>query len=262
MPQASTLSYPVSALPHIRKISFADLREAVSGGIDDFSAFPSHAIFLCVFYPIAGLILGGVALRYNVVPLLFPLVAGFALVGPFAAVGLYELSRRRERGLDSSWEHAFDVFRSSAKWSVLGLGILLMLLFVAWLAVAQSLYAHVFGDTPPASIGAFVSVLFTTQQGWSLIVWGNLIGLVFAIVALTLGVVSFPLLIDRHVGAAVAMLTSIRAVAANPVMLGAWGLFVAAALVVGSLPFLAGLAVVMPVLGHSSWHLYRRIVET
>lgn len=260
MAHVSYTDIPAAQLPKIRKIGVADLRAALAQGIDDFNSFPSHAIFLCVFYPLAGIFLGGLLLSYNVLPLLFPLVAGFALIGPFAAVGLYELSRRRERGLDSSWHHAFDIFRSPAKWSVFGLGFLLMLLFVAWLAVAQSLYVLTLGEAPPASLGAFVHTLFSTPQGWQLIVWGNLLGLLFAIVSLTVGVISFPLLIDRHVSLPEAMLTSIRAVVANPVTLALWGLFVAVALVAGSIPFLAGLAVVMPVLGHASWHLYRRIV--
>ncbi|MGD0189224.1 MAG: DUF2189 domain-containing protein [Rhizomicrobium sp.] len=261
MPNATSVAYPVSDLPRIRRITLGDLRTAVKSGYDDFSALPSHAIFLCIIYPIAGILLGGIVLRYNVLPLLFPLIAGFALIGPFAAVGLYELSRRRELGLDASWQHAFDVFRSPARWSVFGLGFLLMLLFVAWLGVAQTLYAQTFGDTPPASIGAFAQALFHTQAGWNLILWGNVAGFAFAVVSLCVGVVSFPLLIDRNVGVPVAMLTSIRAVLANPVMLALWGLFVAVSLVVGSLPFLVGLIVVLPVLGHASWHLYRRIVE-
>jgi uncharacterized membrane protein len=261
MANVTSAAYPARDLPRVRKISIADLREALAGGLEDFNALPSHAIFLCVFYPIVGLFLGGIVLQYNVLPLLFPLVAGFALIGPFAAVGLYELSRRRELGLDSSWQHAFDVFRSPAGWSVLGLGVLFMLLLVAWLGVAQWLYTQTFGDTPPASVDAFAHAIFTTPAGESLIVWGNLLGFVFAVAALCVGVVSFPLLIDRNVTIAVAMLTSIRAVLANPVVLAVWGFIVAAALVAGSLPFLVGLAVVMPVLGHASWHLYRRIVE-
>jgi uncharacterized membrane protein len=261
MANIASVTPGTAELPQIRKIDFSDLRDALSEGISDFSAFPSHAIFLCVLYPIVGVFLGGLALQYNVLPLVFPLVAGFALIGPFAAVGLYELSRRREQGLDSSWQHAFDVFRSPAGWSVLMLGVLLMLLFVAWLGVAQSLTVQMLGDTPPASVGAFLHTLFYTPEGWRLIIWGNLLGLLFAIVSLCVGVVSFPLLIDRNVGVPVAILTSIRAVIANPVTLAAWGIFVAVALAAGSALFLAGLAVVMPVLGHASWHLYRRIVQ-
>ena len=261
MAEIISVASDTKELPQIRKIGISDLRDALSEGIDDFGAFPSHAIFLCVLYPIAGIFLAGLALRYNILPLVFPLVAGFALIGPFAAVGLYELSRRREQGLDSSWHHAFDVFRSPAGWSVFLLGVLLMLLFVAWLGVAQSLTVQMLGDTPPASVAAFLHTLFYTPDGWRLIIWGNLLGLLFAIVSLCVGVVSFPLLIDRNVSVPVAMLTSIRAVVANPVTLALWGIFVALALAAGSALFLAGLAVVMPVLGHASWHLYRRIVQ-
>lgn len=247
-------------IPRVRQIAFSDLRSALDDGLADFRAFPSHAVFLCLIYPIVGIFLGGLVLSYYVVPLLFPLVAGFALVGPFAAVGLYELSRRRELGLDSSWQHAFDVFRSPAKWSVFGLGVLLMAIFIAWLLTARWLYHVTMAPLEPQSAGAFVSDLFTTGAGWRMIVWGNIIGFVFAVVALCLSVVSFPLLLDRHVSAAVAMLTSFRAVLQNPLVMAAWGVIVAAALVAGSVPFLLGLAVVMPVLGHATWHLYRRVV--
>jgi uncharacterized membrane protein len=247
-------------LPRVRRIGFSDLRVALDQGLADFREIPSHAVFLCLIYPIVGIFLGGLLLRYYVVPLLFPLVAGFALIGPFAAVGLYELSRRRELGLDSSWQHAFDVLRSPAKWSLLAVGLLLMGLFIAWLLTARWLYHVTMAPLAPQDIGAFARDLFTTAAGWRMIVWGNLIGLAFAIVALCLSVVSFPLLLDRHVNAAVAMLTSFRSVLENPLAMAAWGIIVAAALVVGSIPFLLGLAVVMPILGHATWHLYRRVV--
>lgn len=251
---------PGAELPAIRQIGFSDLRIALESGIADFREMPSHAVFLCLFYPVAGILIGGFLLRYNVVPLLFPLVAGFALVGPFAAVGLYELSRRRELGVDSSWEHAFDVLRSPAKWSILALGVLLMAIFIAWLLTAEWLYCQTLGALGPPDIGAFVRELFTTAAGWKMIVFGNLIGFVFAVLSMSLSVVSFPLLLDRHVSAAVAMLTSVRAALENPATMALWGLTVAAGLVAGSIPFLLGLAVVMPVLGHATWHLYRRVV--
>jgi uncharacterized membrane protein len=247
-------------IPRVRRIGFSDLRIALDGGLEDFRAFPSHAVFLCLIYPIVGIFLGGLLLSYYVVPLFFPLVAGFALIGPFAAVGLYELSRRRELGLDSSWQHAFDVLRSPAKWSVFGLGVLLMAIFIAWLLTARWLYHVTMTPLAPQDAGAFLRDLFTTGAGWRMIVWGNLIGFVFSVVALCLSVVLFPLLLDRDVSAAVAILTSVRAVLENPVVMAGWGIIVAAALVAGSVPFLLGLAVVMPVLGHATWHLYRRVV--
>jgi len=136
-----------------------------------------------------------------------------------------------------------------------------MIVFLIWLMTAQWLYQSLFGYGSPESIGQFLSDILTTSEGWSLIIAGNCIGFLFAVLALTIGVVSFPLLLDRDVGAMVAAHTSVRAVLRNPLMMAAWGLFVAVALVIGSLPFFFGLAIVMPILGHSTWHLYRKVVE-
>src|SRR6266849_5947294 len=166
----------------IRKIGLSDLSEALRLGWEDFKAVPSHAIILCVIYPVLGLVLARTVLGYSVLPLLFPLAADFA---------------RR---------------------------------------------------------------VLTTPQGWWLIVVGCGVGLLFAVVALCISVVSFPLMLDRHAGAADAMVTSLRAVARNPVPMAAWGLIVAVLLVLGSLPLFLGLAVVIPLLGHATWHLYRKVI--
>ncbi len=252
---------PTLAHPTIRKIGLGDLKQALVHGVDDFAAMRSDVVFLCLIYPIVGIVLAGLTLGYATLPMLFPLAAGFALVGPLAAVHLYELSRRREAGLAAAWAHAFDVFHSPSFPSIAALGVALMLLFLAWLATAQTLYQSLFGVyAAPDSIATFVKAVFTTPAGWKLIVFGNAIGFVFAVVAFTISVVSFPLLLDRDVGAAAALMTSVRAVAANPVTMAIWGLIVAGLLVLGSLPFFVGLAVVVPILGHSTWHLYRRVV--
>lgn len=250
-----------AARPAVRSIAPSDLLHALARGLDDFAAMPSHAVFLCVVYPLIGLFLIAMTLGYTMLPLAFPIAAGFALVGPFAAIGLYELSRRREAGLDSSSSHAFDVLHSPSLGAIVALGLLLMALFLIWLAVAQAIYIAFFGYHAPASIGRFLSDVFTTRAGWSLIVVGTAVGFVFAAVVLTVSAVSFPLLLDRDVGAAVAVGTSIRVVAANPATMALWGLIVAALLVAGSLPLFLGLPVVMPVLGHATWHLYRYAVE-
>jgi uncharacterized membrane protein len=251
----------VRTRPIVRTIGVADLKDALARGIADFSAMPTHAVFLCLIYPIVGVVLARLTLGYDLLPLLFPLAAGFALVGPFAAIGFYELSRRREEGLDISWQDAFDVLRSPSRGAIAMLGVLLLTIFAIWIAVAQTIYVANFGYEPAAAIGDFVQQVFATPAGWTLIVVGNLVGFLFAVAALAISVVSFPLLLDRDVGAVEAVLTSLRAVAANPMTMAIWGLIVAVALVAGSLPFFFGLAVVVPILGHSTWHLYRKVVE-
>jgi uncharacterized membrane protein len=244
----------------IRTIHLSDLREALRLGWEDFVAIPSHAIILCVIYPVLGLVLARAAFGYAVIPLLFPLAAGFALVGPFAALGLYELSSRRERGEEASAWDALDVLRSPSFGAMLGLGTLLLALFVTWVATAQAIYVAVFGYGGATGFTDFVQRVFATPEGWWLIVVGCGVGFLFALLALCISVVSFPLMLDRHAGALEAMVTSLRVAGQNPVPIAAWGLIVAALLVAGSLPFFLGLAVVIPLLGHATWHLYRKVI--
>ena len=240
--------------------SGSELRQ-LAKGLEDFRAMPTHVIFLSLIYPIAGLAIARLTFGYEVVPLLYPLVAGFALIGPFAAIGLYELSRRRELGLDTSWKHAFDIVHSPSLRAIGALGLLLVAIFGVWLYVAHAIYVANFGEEEqPAALAEFIHRVFRTPEGHNLIVTGNAVGFLFAALAFALSLVSFPLLLDRNVGMAVAIVTSIKAILRNPLTMALWGLIVAAGLVIGSLPFLFGLAVVMPVLGHSTWHLYRKVV--
>jgi uncharacterized membrane protein len=245
----------------VRKIGLSDLSDALRLGWEDFKAMPSHAIILCVLYPVLGLVLFRMVLGYSVLPLLFPLAAGFALIGPFAALGLYELSRRRERGEEVGAWDAIHVLRAPSFGAMLGLGTLLFTLFVTWIAAADAIYIATFGHAPAASIPDFAARVLTTPEGWTLIIVGCGVGFLFAVVALCVSVVSFPLMLDRHATAIDAIRTSLRAVMKNPVAMAAWGLIVAVLLVIGSLPCFLGLAVVLPVLGHATWHLYRKVVE-
>jgi uncharacterized membrane protein len=245
----------------VRKISFSDLGDALRLGWEDFKAIPTHAVVLCVIYPIIGLVLFRLVRGYSVLPLLFPLAAGFTLIGPFAALGLYELSRRRERGEEAAAWHAMDVLRSPSFGAILGFGTLLFALFVTWIAVADAIYISNFGHAPFASIPNFARRVLTTPEGWTLIIVGCGAGFLFALVVLCISVVSFPLMLDRHATAIDAIRTSLAVVMKNPITMAAWGLIVAVLLAVGALPFFVGLAVVLPVLGHATWHLYRKLVE-
>jgi uncharacterized membrane protein len=245
----------------VRKISLSDLGNALRLGWEDFNAIPTHAIVLCVIYPVLGLVLFRLVIGYSVLPLLFPLAAGFTLIGPFAALGLYELSRRRERGEEAAAWDAMQVLRAPSFGAMLELGILLLVLFGVWIGAANAIYVATFGHAPAATIPDFATRVLNTPEGWSLIIVGCGVGFLFAVVALCVSVVSFPLMLDRHATAIDAIRTSLRAVRENPVPMAAWGLVVAALLAIGSLPFFVGLAVVLPVLGHATWHLYRKVVE-
>src|SRR3982074_1110391 len=260
----TTLAQPAqdsAAGPVIRTIRLSDLHDALRLGWEDFKAVPSHAIILCVISPALRLVRPRTVLGYSVLPLLFPLAAGFALLGPFAALGLYELSRRREHGGQPTAWDAVEVLRSPSFGAMLGLGVLLLALFVTWVATAQAIYVAAFGYESAAAIPDFAKRVLTTPEGWWLIVVGCGVGFLFAVVALCISVVSFPLMLARHAGAADAMVTALRAVVQNPLPMAAWGLIVAVLLVLGSLPFFIGLALVIPLLGHATWHLYRKVIE-
>ncbi len=247
--------------PRVNRLYHKDLQAALRAGWEDFLACRSDAAFVVAIYPIAGLALMATVLRLEELPLLLPLVAGFALLGPVAAVGLYEISRRRETGTSATWADALGVLKSPSIGAISLLGLYMLALFVTWMMTANAIYDATMGPEPPASIRQFLQDLFTTNAGGSMFIIGLLAGSLFAVVALAISVVSFPMLLDRNVGVPVAVVTSARVLLHNPRVILAWGGIVAAGLFLGALPFLLGLIVVMPVLGHATWHLYRRAVS-
>lgn len=258
--QAITEQRPRYAESPVRKIGTPDLVDALAKGVADFNEKPCHLVVLTLVYPLVALLSARLIFGYDVLPLLFPLAAGFALVGPVAAIGLYEISRRREQGLDVAWHHAFGVLRSPALGSIVELTLILTTIFLFWLVTAYGLYVALFGHEPPASLRALVDQICCTPEGWILIVVGNAAGFLFALVVLTISIVSFPLLLDRNVSTSTAMATSVLVVLTNPRATLLWGLIVTVGLVLGSIPFFVGLCVVLPVLGHATWHLYRKAV--
>ncbi|MBN9513884.1 MAG: DUF2189 domain-containing protein [Alphaproteobacteria bacterium] len=249
-----------AAPPTVRRITSTDIKDALSAGWRDFGAVRTDIVFLCLLYPLAGLVISRMAFDYGMLALVFPLIAGFALIAPLFGIGLYEISRRREMGLEARWTNVFSVVRSPNIGSIMVMGLLLLAIFCLWLFAANFIYTVTLGPDAPVSTVAFVRDALTTPAGWTMTVVGIGVGFLFALVVLVIGVVSFPLLLDRHVGVGTAIATSVRAVRMNPGPMALWGLIVAGSLVVGMIPLLVGLAIVLPVLGHATWHLYRKVV--
>lgn len=246
--------------PEVRNMDLSDISAALKDGWEDFKACRSDVMALVLVYPVVGLVLMGIGLHMALLPMLFPLVAGFAILGPVAAVGLYEMSRRREKGEVPHWGHAVAVMGSPGFGALLVMGIYLAALFVIWLLTAAEIHAMTMGAAMPETFSGFLYQLFGTSGGWWMILLGCGVGAAFALVALATSVVSFPLVIDRHVGAPMAVATSIRVLKANPVVVLCWGATVGLLLMLAAIPLLLGFIVVLPVLGHATWHFYRRAV--
>jgi uncharacterized membrane protein len=251
----------LAAPPKVRSIGPHDCISALSEGFDDFLSMPTYPAFVGLFYAVAGIAVAAMSSFTSTLQLVFPLAAGFALIGPFVAIGLYEMSRRRERGLAVRGRDAFAVVRSPALPSILAFGLLLLMIFAAWIFAAELIYTWLYGPNPPAAALPFLSDVLTTNRGWLLIVVGGWVGFCFAALALAISVVSFPLMLDRDVGLVPALEASLGVTRANPLAVALWGLIVALALILGSLPLFLGLALVMPVLGHATWRLYRKAIE-
>ena len=245
----------------VNRISIEDLGIALRRGYGDFLAFRSDVIFVVVLYPVIGICLAWLSFNWDFLPLLFPLMSGFAIIGPVAAVGLYEMSRIRESGQPAVWSDALGVMGSPAVGAMLVLGLYLFALFLTWMLTAYLIYTLTLGPEPPVSAGAFLADVFGTGAGWAMIVIGMAVGFVFAAAALAISIVSVPLLLDRHVGVARAIGTSLKVTRMNPVPVAAWGLIVAVLLAIGTITLFIGLIFVLPILGHATWHLYRRAVS-
>jgi len=252
------------AVAEVRRITDADIRWALREGWADYRERRGELLLLPLIYVAVGALAAFVGFRADLFPLFFPLAAGFALVGPIAAAGFYELARRREAGEPSHWNHFFDPLFGPARWPLIGLAVVLGGLFLCWLWAAGTLYSATLATLGAAAPLEFLGRLFSTPEGLRMVLVGNGVGALFALAALVISAFSFPMAVDvRAQGAAdpiTTIGTSIAVFRRSPVTVLKWGLLVAVLLLVGSIPLFVGLMVVLPVLGYATWHLYTRAV--
>ncbi len=247
--------------PNVRSLGLYDVRAALSLGWQDMMRFRSDVLALVFIYPMIGLALGFLAFEQALLPMLFPLAAGFALLGPVASIGMYEISRQQEDSGTASWGSALAALRGRVVGPVMVLGLFLLGWFMLWMAAAFAIYSMTLGPAMPESTVGFVSDVFTTSAGWMMIFLGMAVGAIFATVVLIVSAIGFPMLIDKPVGLPVAVVTSAKVFDQNRATMLMWGICVAVLLAIATIPVFLGLILVLPWLGHATWHLYRMAVS-
>jgi uncharacterized membrane protein len=245
--------------PVVRQIGRGDVVEALIRGLRDFQSAPRLGLLFGTLYATGGIAilacLGALRMTY----LAYPLAAGFAIIGPFVALGLYEVSRRLERGEAISLASIWKTVKSRRE--IAWMAFVTVFVLVVWMYQVRLLLALFLGNAGSfASIDEFLRVVLTTNEGLIFLAVGNVIGAALSLILFSLTVVSFPLLLERDVDFVTAMITSLRAVAASPLPMLGWAALVAILLILSALPMFLGLIVTLPVLGHTTWHLYRRVV--
>lgn len=246
-----------SLIPDPAQISPAVLREVLALGWRDFRRAPLYGIVFSAVYVLGGMIMYAIFAAAAAEYWFIPIAVGFPILAPFAATGLYEVSRRLEAGLPLSLGAVFSVVFAQKDRQVPSMAMFVLLVFMFWVFIAHTIFALFFGLAPIT--GSTASMLFS-GNGLLMLAVGGAIGGVMAALFYALTLVSLPLLLDREVDFISAMIASFGAVTANPVTLALWAALIAAALFLGMLPLFLGLFVVLPVFGHATWHLYRRLL--
>jgi len=244
----------------VHPFTAADINAAWARGMLDFRAAPAYGLVFGAFYAISGILLILAVWALSLSYLVYPLAAGFALIGPFAAVGLYEVSRRRELGIELSWPAVLGAVIEQRNRQLAWMALVVLSIFIVWMYQAQLLLTLLVGVAPFGSLHEFLRILTTTPEGLVFLLLGNTFGALLSLLLFSVTFISFPLLLDHDVDFVTAMIFSVRAVVLSLVPAFGWAVTIAALLVIASLPFFLGLVFVVPILGHTTWHLYRTIV--
>jgi len=249
-----------AGLPEVRVISVADLRASLLEGAADFARAPAIGLAIGGVFALIGMVVTLALVVWHMPWMIYPFALGFPLIGPFAATGLYEVSRRLEAGRMPDWKTVLAVMWAQRRREVSWMAFAMLFVFWMWMYQIRLLIALILGRMSFATLERFVDVVLTTPQGWVFLAVGHVVGAALSLILFSITVTAIPLLLDREADFVTAMITSVRTVAASPIVMLGWGIVVTLAVIAACLPFFLGLLVVLPVLGHATWHLYRRAV--
>lgn len=243
----------------VNKIDFSDVIDCLGKGIRDFRNDPKYGLAIGGFYALGGMFLLALLYVFNLPYLFYPLLTGFALVAPFTAAGFYEVSRRRERGEGVTWGAVISAMRLCCGKDLAWMAVVTVFSLIVWVDFAVFIYLMFFG-LHAITLSDLITAILTTPAGALFFLIGNFFGAVFALTVFSLTVVSFPLLYDRDVDFVTAMITSVKSVSKNPKAMLIWLFIIGMSFIVSFMTLLIGLFFTLPILGHSTWYLYRRLI--
>lgn len=260
MADTQTISRPVSTMPPVHALTAADIREALMQGFDDFRRAPLFGLFFAGVYVVGGLIIVQSLFVWQQSWMIYPVAIGFPLIGPFAAAGLYEVSRRLQAGEPLAWNAILSSVRIQGSREFSWMAFVILFIFWIWMYQIRLLVAIILGRMSFSTLDKFLDVVLHTPEGWLFLAVGHVVGAVLALILFSVTVVSIPMLMERNVDFVTAMVTSVKAVFASPVVMLGWGVIVTLAVMVSMVPAFLGLLVTLPVLGHATWHIYKKAV--
>ncbi|QKV17222.1 DUF2189 domain-containing protein [Oricola thermophila] len=249
------------AMPQVNRIAFGDLAEVLRAGLSDFARAPQYGLFFGGVYAAGGIIIALSLTIWKIPWMIYPVAIGFPLIGPFVAVGLYEVSRRIGAGRPLDWRGVLGVIWLQRQRELGWMAFVMLFVFWVWMYQVRLLVALILSRMSFSTFDRFIEIVFTTPQGWIFLAVGHVVGGALALVLFSVTVISIPLLLDREADFVTAMITSVKTVLASPAPMISWGIFVTLAVIAASVPLFVGLVVVLPVLGHATWHLYRKAIQ-
>lgn len=259
-PEAKSSAPPQSALPEVNQVRAEDIKAALRAGFADFRARPVMSGFFGLFYAIVGILFLWCLVWLGKIWMLVPAGVAFPLVAPFAAAGLYEMSRRRQVGEDFGWREILTVMANQRKREMGWMAFVTLFVLWIWFYQFRTVLVIVLQNASFSDLAGFAHVVFYTAEGWTFLAIGTCVGALLSAVLFSVTVVAMPMLLDREMDFITAMITSVRVVRENPVVMLGWAAIISVTMVLSLVPAFLGLVVTLPILGHTTWHLYQRAV--